>query len=1580
MEENIRINKILRRLDISLKRAVDFLNTKNIKIQESPNTKISEHACKLLVNQFCLDNTNKIEILSYLLDKNNEEDETNRMINTSTISKLTLNEHREFLIIDQKERSTILKDALTGFTYPYRKISKLVGDSVLMQVASLENQEKPILKYSVLNDFVVNEEYEFDIVEKKEKGYVIENSEDYSAFIPFSYEKHILNNKKIFLTIDKFDLERNTLLFKQKESINNVAEVEKRNFINPSELFVKGEKYNFNVEGITNLVDENISIFLLEYKGFKATVKAFSFQSNDNLPESLSCIVTLVTDSKVHLAQDRFALLSTLYNEGNQYDFTISSLEHDSNTNTRYYIISDKYGFTHKLYNNGFDNEEFESLQIGDNTSLYLRRIDEKGYLVLNETSSSNHGIFISAEAFFEYLNKSEFINKYFYDFKDEIKKDIYKELPFSQLFDDYDKKENLWIFSYLSLLDSFIQNNIHENKLETALEFTELYIKIEEWMLEGSDFLQKFSLEKRPFIIKKAESQLENAKVNKEALLLIMNDKSEGYIQDVLKKLRLSGYLMGNTINVFKTIILNSNETILKKTNEIIEIILLLIKNDLLNNYDINKFIDLLQNRINIEKYELNPSLLNNKSNSIDNETINALINIIKVLGLQIILYNKNKNIESNKATLKSALLCRYLSILSENENDKIELLNGAIYFITTGTTINLSTELIRNFKLNEFKSIIKQNSKKPITDSLKGYQIFKHNGAIYSTQNGWAIFSKQQINQNLKLSNSDINPIISFFNNQLCVASHQKLDLRLSYNNNIDLVSNNWDTYYKFEYSNRNKVNNSNDLYLGQKIRVYAKNYLKGVENVVFLKITESNFEGEGLMRLADIFKSLDSFDEIINPGDELNVEIVNIDERGILFSLSSILKIKTLEEISSDDVVDAKVIKIFGTNVYLITENGHFAYFDNDSNLYDIEERKVYKFKIKEIDTDEEYMSLKYVANSDRNFNEKLVLRNFLERKGVIISNDLEYEIDNSKNFNLILQELVNCIENIMHLEKENMRKMEYLQLLKLLTSITKNVKSYYFQTLIKYYQNIYLFKDFDYGNTNLNFELIDEKTLSYFKSLELINDRYRYLNFYNKVDSISELMVLRNEVLDDDELKLLNMLLAHNLLISDNPDEIILKRTKDLIFEFLSNEKVNTFDNLINSIGEDLIENVDTITEELEEELQNLGKEGTYREFKTSIVYYAGTSKQDFEKQSSIIMKTIAGFLNSKGGSLFIGVNDSGEIVGLQNDYSYFGKSTNSDKFEREIRAIIVKSFNKDVNSQIEFKFLTSKNIEYCEIIIPSYDKPVSYNDNFYQRQGNETRIITGNDLVYFFERKLQKTASKDNNLIFNINKEQKQELNINKYSESDNQIQVNLFEENIDFYSDQKSDNNNLSIDYNIATDSILAYMYIYINGKYVVSTKKIDTQKLAEEIIIYNNFKNGFLLQCYDNGCVNKVEVRTILGKTLGRIYSNGFSLQGNLIGLFLIQEDCLLQVSTIRNDIEYIKIVDTEIISTHNQLNLKGNNIVQEDFDLVNYFKIIDKSHKENLNRITYKSKQSLGVKINKITYKSEIDYLSKI
>ena len=58
-ERVIRINKVLRELNISLERAVDYLKDKGIAIDANPNAKISDKEFSILQNQFAGDKGNK---------------------------------------------------------------------------------------------------------------------------------------------------------------------------------------------------------------------------------------------------------------------------------------------------------------------------------------------------------------------------------------------------------------------------------------------------------------------------------------------------------------------------------------------------------------------------------------------------------------------------------------------------------------------------------------------------------------------------------------------------------------------------------------------------------------------------------------------------------------------------------------------------------------------------------------------------------------------------------------------------------------------------------------------------------------------------------------------------------------------------------------------------------------------------------------------------------------------------------------------------------------------------------------------------------------------------------------------------------------------------------------------------------------------------------------------------------------------------------------------------------------------------------------------------------------------------------
>ncbi|WP_320815468.1 translation initiation factor IF-2 [Flavobacterium sp.] len=70
----IRINKVLRELNISLDRAVDFLKEKNHEIESSPNAKISQEEYNILCNNFSADKGKKVASLEVSEEKKKEKE------------------------------------------------------------------------------------------------------------------------------------------------------------------------------------------------------------------------------------------------------------------------------------------------------------------------------------------------------------------------------------------------------------------------------------------------------------------------------------------------------------------------------------------------------------------------------------------------------------------------------------------------------------------------------------------------------------------------------------------------------------------------------------------------------------------------------------------------------------------------------------------------------------------------------------------------------------------------------------------------------------------------------------------------------------------------------------------------------------------------------------------------------------------------------------------------------------------------------------------------------------------------------------------------------------------------------------------------------------------------------------------------------------------------------------------------------------------------------------------------------------------------------------------------------------------
>ena len=105
-----------------------------------------------------------------------------------------------------------------------------------------------------------------------------------------------------------------------------------------------------------------------------------------------------------------------------------------------------------------------------------------------------------------------------------------------------------------------------------------------------------------------------------------------------------------------------------------------------------------------------------------------------------------------------------------------------------------------------------------------------------------------------------------------------------------------------------------------------------------------------------------------------------------------------------------------------------------------------------------------------------------------------------------------------------------------------------------------------------------------------------------------------------------------------------------------------------------------------------------------------------------------IKWICGFANAQGGTLIIGKNDRGELVGLNDSQQLAEEIPNK---VRDLLGIMV-----DVNIQDE------QGKQYLEITVDPYPYPINYKGQYHYRSGSTKQELKGNALNKFI---LQKTG-------------------------------------------------------------------------------------------------------------------------------------------------------------------------------------------------------------------------------------------
>lgn len=158
-----------------------------------------------------------------------------------------------------------------------------------------------------------------------------------------------------------------------------------------------------------------------------------------------------------------------------------------------------------------------------------------------------------------------------------------------------------------------------------------------------------------------------------------------------------------------------------------------------------------------------------------------------------------------------------------------------------------------------------------------------------------------------------------------------------------------------------------------------------------------------------------------------------------------------------------------------------------------------------------------------------------------------------------------------------------------------------------------------------------------------------------------------------------------------------------------------------------------------------ELEALIAEGEHErlEFKQTLRWDV-VEKQINKRLEDVVVKTVASFANSAGGTLLLGVNDDGVTTGLDPDLQC--PCGNCDKMELHLTNLFNKHFGQSFRaSRIKVSFPVSGEIQICKVdirpasdavFVSIADRGGTVAERFFVRSGNSSQELTASQIQRF----------------------------------------------------------------------------------------------------------------------------------------------------------------------------------------------------------------------------------------------------
>jgi predicted RNA-binding protein with RPS1 domain len=426
--------------------------------------------------------------------------------------------------------------------------------------------------------------------------------------------------------------------------------------------------YEFEVIETVSKSDDNYFFLIKDIENdFVTTVKAFNHQLPPNkAPKNLFCKVV-----EINLDEDRFILHQV-----------------ESKTNLLIFQDGEFYEF------------KYVGINLKEPKYIFVKGIDGKIYTLIKPLSTDIFALKENDIIKYVCQYNNEILKfKYFVTFEDIIKYRILKQNTFDalknsnsqhaiKLYEDFNKKNNLWILSFCKLLHDEYRVSFDKDEYEKALMYGEVLVNIEYWII-NSGFLNSFhsNIEEKEIY---ALTTYNRYVVYTKALDILLGNRFFQYFDNL--RIEISSLDNSKSIDIDKIQIAQYILILLKdqiKSNKVLEYYTLLLESlgekGCFKNNELEKQLKPLTYHlknvlVNFEKEFLSTiflsvSAINGYYNN--NNNIKQYLELLRIYLVILKEYNNYK--ELNLYILK---YLRTLSLYSDNKNLQQSYIQSALKF----------------------------------------------------------------------------------------------------------------------------------------------------------------------------------------------------------------------------------------------------------------------------------------------------------------------------------------------------------------------------------------------------------------------------------------------------------------------------------------------------------------------------------------------------------------------------------------------------------------------------------------------------------------------------------------------------------------------------------------------------------------------------------------------------------------------------------------------------------------------------------------------------------------------------------